>query len=183
MNNNILKNKKNTKILSYFIIVLSFLFLIIVTKSTYYDIQILSDENVLAKTDLDKKQENLKKLNDVKTALSSGSELANSLNKFTQEFNEQSIIEYFYTYSYNPNSWIIINNISLDKWFKNEYWFIEWNVSLSVTMKDEASMQAFITFINSKTSKFNFVLQNFSYPFWTLNKDFQVNFPLKVLYY
>ncbi|MDD4151181.1 MAG: hypothetical protein PHR68_01060 [Candidatus Gracilibacteria bacterium] len=183
MNNNILKSKKNTKILSYFIIILSFLFLIIVTKNTYYDIQVISDENVSVKTDLDKKQENLKKLNDVKAALTSSGELANSLNRFTQEFSEQSIIDYFYTYSYNPNSGVIINNISLDKGFKNEYGFLQGNVSLSVTMKDEASMQAFISFINSPNSKFNFVLTNFSYPYGTLNKDFQVTFPLKVLYY
>lgn len=179
----VLKNKKNTKIISIFIIIISFLFLLTVTKNIYFDLQVSQDELDNVQSELSKKGEDLSKLNSIKTALSSSGELADTLNRYNADFSEQSILDYFYSYSYRPNSWVIINNISIDKWYKNEYGFIEWNINLAMTMRDESAMQAFIDFVNLANWKYNFVLSNFSYPLGMVTKDFQVSIPLKVFYY
>lgn len=183
MNNQILKNKKNTKVISVFIIILSFLFLVIITKNIYFDLQVSQDQLANIDSDISKKNDELSKLNNIKQTLNTSSDLSNMLTRYTRDFSEQSILDYFYAYSYRPNSGIIINNISMDKWYKNEYGFIEWNINLAITFRDESSMQAFIDFLNLANWKYNFIITNFSYPLGMVTKDFQVSIPLKVFYY
>ena len=61
--------------------------------------------------------------------------------------------------------------------------FMQSNITLSVTFRDEIAMQNFMSFLTSSSSKYSFILQNFSYPFGENNEDFQVSIPLKLLYY
>lgn len=182
-NTNILNKNKNSKAISYMLIILSFLFLIIVTKWIYYDIQVSGDSLSQAKIDLSKKSEDLDKLNKIKSSLASDSATTKSLEKFKAQVSEQDIIEYFYSYSYKLNSWVSINSISMTKWTKNEIGFMQSDISLAVTFRDEIAMQAFMSFLTSDSSTYNFVLDNFSYPFGENNKDFQVSIPLKLIYY
>lgn len=183
MNNNILNNKKKSKTISYMLIALSFLFLIIVTKSMYYDVQVAGDSLSQANTDLSNKKQDLDKMNKVKASLTSNPEVAQTINKFNVSLSEQDLIEYFYSYAYKTNAGVSINNMSMEKWSKNEMGFMQSNINLSVTFRDEIAMQNFMSFLTSTSSKYSFILQNFSYPFGENNKDFQVSIPLKLLYY
>lgn len=182
-NNNILNSKKNSKAISYMLIILSFLFLIIVTKSMYYDVQVAGDNLSQAKIDLSKKSVDLDKMNKIKASLTTNSDVAKSLEKFSSKVSEQDLIEYFFSYSYKPNSWVSINSMSMDMWAKNEIGFMQANVSLALTFRDEIAMQNFMSFLTSDTSKYSFILENFAYPFGENNKNFQVSVPLKLLYY
>jgi hypothetical protein len=104
MNNNILNNKKKSKTISYMLIALSFLFLIIVTKSMYYDVQVAGDSLSQANTDLSNKKQDLDKMNKVKASLTSNPEVAQTINKFNVSLSEQDLIEYFYSYAYKTNA-------------------------------------------------------------------------------
>lgn len=183
MNNNVLKNKKNSKLVSYMLIALSFLFLIIVTKSMYYDVQVAGDSLSQANTDLSNKKQDLDKMNKLKASFASNQDIAQTINRFNVSLSEQDLIEYFYSYAYKTNAGVSINNMSMEKWSKNEMGFMQSNINLSVTFRDEIAMQAFMSFLTSSSSKYSFILRNFAYPFGENNKDFQVNIPLKLLYY
>ena len=182
-NTNILNKRKNSKVISYMLIILSFLFLIIVTKSMNYDIQIASDSLSQAKIDLTKKQKDLSDMNKIKSNLANDAITSQTLSKFESSISEQDLINYFFTYSYKLNSWVSINNMTMEKWSKNEIWFMQSNLNLSVTFRDEIAMQSFINFLTNESSKYSFILENFSYPYGEKNKDFQVSIPLKILYY
>lgn len=178
-----LNNKKKSKAISYMLMLLSFLFLIIVTKWIYYDVQVAWDTLSQAKIELSKKNDDLNKMNKVKASLMNDTEINQTLTKFTTEPSEQDLIEYFFSYSYKPNSGVSIDNMSMEKGSKNETGFMQSNIALAVTFRDEIAMQSFMSFLTSTSSKYSFILQNFSYPFGENNKNFQVNIPLKILYY
>ncbi len=150
-NTNILNSKKNSKAISYMLIILSFLFLIIVTKSMYYDVQVSWDSLSQAKIDLSKKAEDLDKMNKVKASLTTDNAISKSLEKFNSKVSEQDLIEYFFSYTYKPNAWVSINSMSMDKWSKNEIGFMQANVSLAVTFRDEIAMQNFMSFLTSES--------------------------------
>lgn len=183
MNNNVLNNKKKYKTISYLLIILSFFFLIIVTKSMYYDVQVADDSLSQANLELTNKKSDLDKMNKVKSSLATNQEVAQTISKFDVSLSEQDLIEYFYSYAYKPNSGVSINNLSMEKGSKNEFGFMQADINLSVSFRDEIAMQSFISFLTWNTSKYSFILDNFSYPFGENNKNFQVTIPLKLLYY
>ena len=173
----------NSKFVSMLLVLLSLFIFVFFTKWYYSDLisnmSVLDDNEILhakqlAEIDiLEKKQKELKKLDD-----SNNSEIW----KYLQQFNEDEIIREIYSYStnYSRNGGMKIISISMGEWKKNELWFNESNVSISARVANKAVMIDFLDFL-IQDSKYKFYINSFNVP---KNKDkfFNIQIPLTLFY-
>lgn len=188
-------NKNNSKIWSYFIILIALFTIVLVIKNQIFDIQ----------ANLDQKTEQTKKLKDLKDEVKKMGELKEKLekdkdsevNKYLENIKEDEIIDYIYREVENINlnqdgdrNQIKIKNISISKWEKNELWFLESNISLNLWVESENKLKKLLDFFNDKNSKYKFFISSFSMPKYTnkiededaIKTEMDITIPLKIFY-
>lgn len=188
-------NKNNSKIWSYFIILIALFIIVLVIKNQIFDIQ----------ANLDQKTEQTKKLKDLKDEVKKMGELKEKLekdkdsevNKYLENIKEDEIIDYIYREVENINlnqdgdrNQIKIKNISISKWEKNELWFLESNISLNLWVESENKLKKLLDFFNDKNSKYKFFISSFSMPKYTnkiededaIKTEMDITIPLKIFY-
>lgn len=174
-------NNQN-KLLFYFFILISLFILITFSKGSINSIISNLDEIETKKIELQSKEKLSKELDDISKNIANKPEL----KKYINEVKEDELLDYFYNYVAISRSWswfTVIDSINFDKWSKNEYWFNEWRINLTITVSDEQELFKMLDFIVSKESKYQFFIDNFSFPndsniVWSI----QVNIPIKMFY-
>jgi len=174
--------KENNKFISYFIMLITFFILILVTKGIIVNIQENNDLKDSYKIELDSKTEQLEKINKKKIMLNKSSE---NIDKYNIVVKEDEIIDYLYSYieETNRRNWItLIKNISISNPKKTEIWFNETDINLTLTIPNEKKLKTILLFLTSSKSKYNFFINSFNYPYGKNDWDFTVTLPLKLLY-
>lgn len=175
------KNQNNTFI-SYLIILISLFILFLITYKQYEQLQLNFDEkNQLSSEEITLSNE-VKELENLSNKLKEDN---TKIKKYLQWFSEDEIIKYIYDYveNYNKEENIIyITNISMTKWIKNDLWFMQSNINLSVNVSNYDTMKRFLDFFTSNNWKYNFIIDNFNFPNDGREGSFNLNIPLKVYY-
>jgi len=170
----------NQKTISYLLIIVSIFLLFFVITNQYAKMQ----EKLDTKSSLDRKitvtKTELQNLNNLKESLKWNRK---EINKYTINFSEDAMIKYIYDYSNNEsNLKIAIKNINFWEWVKNELWFLESDINLSIRVENEQSMIDFINFLLKTDSPYTFFINKFNYPFDNRTGSFDINIPLKLFY-
>lgn len=108
------------------------------------------------------------------------------VQKYLTDFSENEIIKYIYDYieKYNKDGDIIyITDISLTDWKINDLWFRESDINISANVSNIDTMKRFLNFFVSDYSKYNFFINNFTFPNDSRAWSFNINLPLKVYFY
>jgi len=175
------KNNARQVLLTYLLIILTVFTIITFTKNIYYSITENSwniEATEIKKEEIKKEYDRLSK---IKIDLTSGKIENMNFDKYLINFNEDEFLSYFYSYTRSNNWKVIINSISLSPGNLNDFWFKEWQIDLSVSFISEFEMLKMFDFLLNST-KYNFYVHNFSYPFNQINQRLDVNIPLKILY-
>ena len=160
------------------VIILTLLTLFFWTKTFYFWMQESLDKNDSIVLETKERKELLDKLNELKKSNKINKTLE---KKFYKSFNENEILNFFYNHTNNDEVWIKINSISINKWSQNSIWFIEWEITLWISVRDEESFLTFLTFLNN-SREYQFYLNYISYPMWNTENGFNINLPIKVFY-
>lgn len=174
--------KKDNKFVSYLIILLALFILILVTLNQYKVLQENLDNNYNIKTKIDEKTEIINKNDEIRSKIK---EDISYTEKYLVDIKENEIIDYIYSYiekSDSPDSRINIKSIDITEWKKNELWFLESNIKLSLQVSNEKTLKRLLDFFTSKDSKYNFFITNFNYPNDWREWSFNVEIPLKIFY-
>lgn len=174
-------NSKN-KFLSLLLILLGLIVFVVFTKNQFYNLQSNLDLRNLVNTEYKQKTDELTKLQELKKSLTAGEN--KDVEKYIMEFNEDELINYFYSYAQDVSLWdgkLVIRSLNMDKGTINEYGFNEGTISLEVRVADEGTLLKMLDFLTGKDSKYSFFIDNFTYtssPTWS----FTATIPLKVFY-
>lgn len=175
-------NNSKYKLFSYLFILLTLFVIFLFTKNIYFEIS----SNKAIKEELTKaledKNKELQKVNKIKTDIDTWKYNDLNLDKFLITFDEDDLIDYFYSYAQKNSSKFEINSLSFQKWEPNEFWFTEWTINLSATFLNEKTMLEVIDNLIINSSKYNFYILSFSYPMWNTSWPITLSIPIKVLY-
>ena len=169
---------------SYLLVLFSIFILFFITIWQYEFLQENLDEKNESLIKLQEKEDILRELNDLKLKVKS-EEVREDLEKYRVNFSEDEIIKYIYDYAFNSQlkeDRVIIKNISLTPWVKNELWFLESNISLSVRVENENAMRNLLDFLLKDESKYVFFMDSFTYPYDSREWSFDLSLPLKMFY-
>ena len=186
-------NHRN-KLLSYLIILVSIFIIIIFTKWVYYDLQENTDLLETKQQELDQKDKDLSSLNNLNIQFSKdeNDELLKKVNKYLIEFNDDELVDYIYGsikwLNIFDDTKIIVRWLSLNKWIKNEIWFTEATINLSINVSSYKALERFINFINDEDNKYNLFLNTISLSYSSKHsgdsedKSFDISLPIKLIY-
>ncbi len=188
---------KNNKTISYLLILLSLFIIVLFTKDYLFELQSnLEEKNRLTKK-VSEKREEFEQTKKIKSKLEKDSDNT-EIKKYVNEIKEEEIVDYIYSMIEEWNTWktmpksywlAFVNNLSISKWKKNELWFLESDITLSLRVEKELRMKKILEFFTSEESKYKFFITSFSYnkP-WIRElrsnekKFFDITIPLKVFY-
>lgn len=174
-------NSKN-KFFSLLLILLGLLVFVIFTKTQFYNLQSNLDLKNIIKTEHTQKTAELEKLQALKKSLSNWEN--KDIEKYIMEFNEDELINYFYSYAQDVSLWggsLVIKELNMDKGTTNEYGFNEGIITLEVRVADEGTLLKLLDFLTGEDSKYSFFIDNFTYTS-SLTWSFTATIPLKVFY-
>lgn len=173
--------KKENKFVSYLIILISLFILFIVALNQYKKIQVNLDNNQSLKLEKEKKSEQVTKNNNIRAKIKNDE---NITNKYLISIKEDELIDYIYSYveKNTIDSVIEIKGISISESKKNELWFLETDISLSVKVSDEKTMKRLLNFFISEDSKYKFFIDTFTYPNDWRTLSYTLDIPLKIFY-
>ncbi len=188
-------NNNYNKILSYVLVLLSLFIVVLFTKDYIFDMQANLDLKDSKTKEIEEKREEFKKLTDIKNKLKK--EWNTEISKYANTPTEDEIIDYIYSMVEDGNLWktvpishwlATIKSISMTKWKKNELWFLESDISLSLSVQKESRMKDILNFFVSEKSKYKFFIDSFSYEKPKIsdvisnNSSIDIIIPLKVFY-
>lgn len=174
--------KNNNKILSIFVVLFTLFIVVIVTKQQIKTMQEQLDLKETYSSTLVTKKALLQELNDKKALVSKSSQ---EIDKYLVKINEDELIDYIYSYieSINDNNWVVeIKSLSISEPSDTEIWFKKTNISLNLKVPSEEKLKEILSFLTSSTSKYNFFIESFSFPYWEETEwSYSVSIPLTVL--
>ncbi len=177
----IVKNQNNT-FFSYLIILLSIFILFLVTYKQYEELQVNLDEKIILLNNETELKTEINRLNTLENDLKENNV---EVQKYLTEFSENEVIEYIYDYieKYNKDGDIIyITDINLSEWVINDLWLKESNINISANVSNIDTMKRFLNFFVSTNSKYNFYIDNFTFPNDSRAWSFNINLPLKIYF-
>lgn len=174
--------KKSSPFIPTLIILWSFFILVFVTKPLYTRFIEAQDTSETLTRELNEKQNELTKLEEIKNLLwESDSEIVSELQSFSQEFDEADMLSYLHTYAQEvnlSNERIIFRDISITPSEQSDIWFLKTDINLSALISSENALFSFLTFLSQKGWKYRFFIPSFQYEMNNLNGNFQVQIPL-----
>lgn len=173
----------NNKLISLVVLLVSFMILVFFTRDFFYQMQANLDTQSQKSIEASTKKQELDTLNKLKAELDAWKD--NSINRYIIDFKEDEIVGYIYGYleQSNGESWVtLVKSITLNEGAVNEYGFKEASIQLDVRVSDEWAMTNFLSFLTSPKEKYNFFINNFTYPNNGIPGSYNVTIPLKVFY-
>lgn len=187
-------NKNNKKIINYTLIILSLFMIVLFTKDLILDTQWNTIKIQEKKSEEAEKRQEVKKLK----ALKKQTDL--QLEKYTKQVQENELVEYLYSTIEKLNTSksaagsVFVKSLKISKGTKNEIWFLESSIDLTVQIWSEIKMKQLLDTLLSETSDYKFFIPSFSYEKPDSNvpdavaawrwetESFEVNIPLKIFY-
>lgn len=187
-------NKNNKKIINYTLIILSLFMIVLFTKDLILDTQWNTIKIQEKKSEETEKRQEVKKLK----ALKKQTDL--QLEKYTKQVQENELVEYLYSTIEKLNTSrsaagsVFVKSLKISKGTKNEIWFLESSIDLTVQIWSEIKMKQLLDTLLSETSDYKFFIPSFSYEKPDSNvpdavaawrwetESFEVNIPLKIFY-
>ena len=183
---------KNNQFLSYIVVLLSLFILVLFTKDEIMSVQSNLDEREQLNTQLKEvriKQEDLQKIaleveqEDSVTARYLKNEIIDDEEVYL--YSEDKIVDYFYDYADNINSWsgqLLINSINISEEKENDLGFFEMSIDVSAQVWDIIVMKAFLDYLIAEDSKYQFFIESYYHPLDGREGNFNMKLPLKVFY-
>lgn len=183
---------KNNQFLSYIVVLLSLFILVLFTKDEIMSVQSHIDEKEQLNAQLSvvrAEQEDLQKIaleveqEDSVTARYSRNEIIDEKEVYL--YSEDKIVDYFYNYADNINSWsgqLLISSINISEEKENDLGFLEMSIEVNAQVSDITVMKAFLDYLIAKDSKYQFFIENYYHPLDGREGNFNMKLPLKVFY-
>lgn len=174
--------KAKYSLFSYVFILLSVFILFVFTKDFYFSVVETKEQSKTLESQIAQKNEEYKKLTQIKTDLNNPKSKTLNINKFLVKFSEDELLEYFYTYANQNIAKVKIDNLTFSEWKLNEFGINEGQIELSATFTTEQDMIDMIQFL-LKSEKYNLYIHEFNYQFGSdFTAPIKVSIPLKILY-
>lgn len=171
---------------SYLIILLWFFVILFFTKNLYSDLQVSLDTKEQKTAELTTKEQNLAKLNALKTELEvEESEALSEIQAFLKQVTEEDLVDYIYSYARDINlgsDRIVIRNLNITEWVKSDTGFLQANVTISALVSSEKTLFSFIDYLIDSNSEYRFFLSRFDYPMNKVQWNIQAEIPLTIYY-
>lgn len=184
---------KNNQFLSYLIVLISLFILILFTKDAIFSVQSNSDIKEELTNELNQvreKQDSLKKIaleveqKDSVTKRYMKNEIIDGKKEYL--YSEDKLLDYFHNYAEvinSSSSWSLnINSITISDETENELGFFEKSIAVNAEVSNEETMRAFIEYLISSNSKYQFFIESYFYPFDWREGNFNMKLPLKIFY-
>jgi hypothetical protein len=169
-------DKKN--IYASVLILITIIVLFFFTKNIYFS-KIENQENL---NNLTIKAENIKKeldlLNDIKNKLNSDYKTKKDIEKYAWDYREDIILNSIFW----KINWILIKNISMNKWQKLSSWLSMADISINVDVANLQTLNNYLLHLTSENSDMRFVVKGVNFPFWADNTSFNVSINLWMYY-
>ncbi len=119
-------------------------------------------------------------LNDKKSKVKSDSNTQKLLAQFAWNFREDAILNQVY----EPKDWIVVHNISMDKWQKLPNWLNLANINISIDAKTIWDIYKYLEYLTDEKSKIRFVIKSATLPVNTDTIDSVLNVSISLgMYY
>lgn len=176
--------ENNNKFFWYILILLSLFVLVLFTRTQLMDLQVNLDEKAENENSLNEERSELQRLNDIKNNLNGEN---SDVEKYLVDISEDELIDYIYSAIEEDNlkytdGLVVVKNISMTEWIKNEMWFTESQITLNLRVPSEVRMYRILDFFSGEDSKYKFFIDTFSYPNKEWETSFNISLPLKVFY-
>ena len=156
--------KKENKFVSYLIIFISLFILFIFAFEQYKIVQLNLDKNSQLEVKIKEKEAKINENIEIKKRINDDK----NLTKYTVNIKEDELINYIYNHisenNFSSENKIEIKSLSISESSKNELWFLETNLILSVKVSNDESMKNLLDFFVSENSKYKFFIDSFTYP-------------------
>lgn len=179
----------NNKFLSAVIILAALFFVVFVSAKIYRTYTENKDYQTEITTKIEKSQQELAKLNDLKTSLASNlNEDAIKIGQFSKEFSSKDIFNYIYSYAYGVNTTqngetIAMRGINISEPTVSDIGMNEVQIELSARFSSQKTFLKFLNFLTNPEANFSFYIDRLSYPWFGADSwGFQASIPLKMYY-
>ncbi len=168
---------------TYLLILLSIAILLFFTKGAYSELQVELSENEGYVDTVEGLEKEKNRLGKMKADMSdSNSTARQDIARYVNEFTEQGMLWYFYSYALNTSGKFNIVSMNLDKKDTNEYGFQEGVINLSVSVENQRDVLNFLRTILSDDAPYRFFIEKFDMPKQTEWRNLELSIPLKIFY-
>ena len=168
---------------TYLLILLSVAILLFFTKGAYSELQIQLSEKDGYIESVEKLEKEKKNLGDIKTQMSDeNSPRRQEISRYINEFTEQGMLGYFYSYASNTEGRFNIQSMNLDKKDTNEYGFQEGLIDLTVSAETQWDVLRFLKSILEEDAPYRFFIEKFDMPKQVEWRNLELSIPLKIFY-
>ncbi len=178
---------KNSKIISWVLILSSLFIVVLFTKDMFFSLQASFDEKNLKISEREAKKETLDRLDRISKKLKTWTWKVVEISKYLNDLKEDEILDYIYSMAEKKHLWVV-KSLSISKGKKNELWFLESNISLVIEVKSERNMKKILDYLVKEDWKYKFFIDSFSYKkpkeIWPnkITPAYDVTIPLKLFY-
>jgi len=177
---------KNNNFTIYLVLLIGFFILLFFTKNIYGDLQVAQDANEQYTSELQIKQSELERLNEIQSTLSvEWSEDLILIEPFISELTPPLLFEYIYSYAKDTNLWnerMIIRDIFIEDGIQSDTWFTQANITINTLFSSERTMFNFVDYMVGDGQKYKFYLWDFSYPMNETTWNIQISIPFTIYY-
>lgn len=173
--------QKNSKIVSYGIILLSLFVLVLVAKPQLDAMQENIDVQESLQSEIVDKRELAEHLSSIEEKLKTQ---GLSTKNYSQEVTQEKIVDYLYKVIGDVNNEAgiaSIKSLSFTPPRKNDLWFMELNTAMSIKVWNTTKLKTILKLLTSDTQEYQFYIENLQFPYGSKGV-FSVNIPLKLFY-
>lgn len=173
---------KNNKFLTYFLVLISLFIIILFTSGQFSQLQENKDTQEELEKELMDVRAQQETLQNIKKEITQSWALT---QRYLQDFTENEIIDYLYTYqeaSNNASGNLQITSINLSQETQNDFGFFEKTVDVDIVVSSQSVMIGFLDYLVAEDAKYRFFVESFTFPNDAREWGYNVSLPLKIFY-
>lgn len=175
--------QKDQRHSTYLLILLSIAILLFFTKGAYSDLQVQLSEKDWYIDTVEKLEREKNNLGSIKTEMSDeNSSQRQEIARYVNEFTEQAMLNYFYSYASNTEGRFNIQSLWLDRKDENEFGFQEGTIDLTVSAETQWDVLRFLKVILEDDAPYRFFIEKFDMPKQVEWRNLELSIPLKIFY-
>ncbi|EKE30134.1 MAG: hypothetical protein ACD_2C00038G0011 [uncultured bacterium (gcode 4)] len=149
------------------------------TSGLYADYTSSNEEKVSLNGRIDSLKAELDSLNKKKNQVSNDKATKDAIAQFASVYREDLILNQIYS----KFDWILVHDISMDKWQKLPNGLSMASISINVDAKNIAELNKYLNFLTEETSNIRFVVKSLNLPLSTDNVNTNVSAGLSLWMY
>lgn len=178
-------HNNNKKFISYLLILISLFIIVLFIKDEIFMIFENNDKKSHLINKLEIKREEQNKLRDLELSLKNSLDTKKNIEKYQAEIKEDELIDYIYSSIESTdleNRKTFIKGILISDSKDTDLGFKETKIDIRLQISSEEKLKKILNIFISDNSKYKFVIDNFSFPYWNIDNDTFIQIPLKIIH-